>query len=92
MYATLRSTRRPRALSSTTLTICTRLRRSAGDVVLALLQKLVTTARTVAARVERRFAAFAHIPYEDAHAQRELVHLMDDLDIGHGSQSFSLRQ
>jgi hypothetical protein len=51
--------------------------------VLASFQKLPTTARTVAARVGRRFAAFAHVPYEDAHARRELVQLMDDLDIGH---------
>jgi uncharacterized iron-regulated protein len=89
MYATLRSTRRPRALSSTTITICARLRPSAVYVVLVFFQKLPNTARTVAARVGRRFAAFAHVPYEDARARRELVHLMDDLDIGHDSQSLA---
>jgi hypothetical protein len=58
--------------------------------VLAFFRKLPLTGRTVAARVGRRFAAFAHVPYEEPHARRELVHLMDDLDIGHDSQSLAI--
>jgi hypothetical protein len=55
-----------------------RLVRSAGYVVLARCQEAQTTIRNIIARVERGFANFAQIPYEDSLVQRELLQLLDE--------------
>jgi hypothetical protein len=58
---------------------CRRILRSASDGVLAGFQKVPATTRTVAARVARCFATFAHVPYETAVVQQEFE-LMDNYD------------
>src|ERR1700730_18014992 len=55
-----------------------RLVRSASDVMLARLQEVPTALRNIIARLERGFADFAQIPYEDSLAQRELLLLLDE--------------
>jgi hypothetical protein len=55
-----------------------RLVRSASDVMLASFQEVPTALRNIIARLERGFADFAQIPYEDSLAQRELLLLLDE--------------
>jgi hypothetical protein len=55
-----------------------RLVRSASNVILARFQEAPTIIRNIIVRVERGFADFAQIPYEDPLAQRELLLLLDE--------------
>jgi hypothetical protein len=48
--------------------------------VLEYMQKTPMVVRAVIARVERGFAAFAKIPYQDS-LQKELMQLLDELDV-----------
>ena len=57
---------------------CMRLVRSVSNVMLARFQEAPTTIRNIISRVERGFADFAQIPYEDSFAQRELLLLLDE--------------
>jgi hypothetical protein len=57
-----------------------RLLQSARYVVIAPLQKVPMTIRTIIARVERRFADFAQIPYQDAYTQQELSRFLDEFE------------
>ncbi len=55
-----------------------RLVRTASNVILARFQKAPTIIRNIIVRVERGFADFAQIPYEDPIAQRALLLLLDE--------------
>ena len=55
-----------------------RLVRSASDIILAHFREAPTIIRNIIVRVERGFADFAQIPYEDSLAQRELLLLLDE--------------
>jgi hypothetical protein len=46
--------------------------------MLARFQEVPTALRNIIARLERGFADFAQIPYEDSLAQRELLLLLDE--------------
>jgi hypothetical protein len=46
--------------------------------MLARFREAPTTIRNIISRVERGFAEFAQIPYEDSLAQRELLLLLDE--------------
>jgi hypothetical protein len=58
-----------------------KLRRARG------LPKLSTVIRTIVARVERGFAAFAEIPYQDALARQELSQLLNEFEAECHAQS-----
>jgi hypothetical protein len=60
-----------------------RLVHSAKYAELASFQKAPTTILAIIARVERGFADFAQIPYQDALTHRELSQLLDDLEAEH---------
>jgi hypothetical protein len=45
------------------------------------IQKTPMVVRAVIALVERGFAAFAKIPYQDSWAQEELLQLLDELEV-----------
>jgi hypothetical protein len=52
--------------------------RSATYLALESFQKASATIRATGARLERGFAAFADIPYQDARTQQELSRLFDE--------------
>jgi hypothetical protein len=58
---------------------CLRPLLSASTVALALLRKVPVIIRSVTARVERGFADFAQIPYEDV-SHRELCEFLDEFE------------
>jgi hypothetical protein len=60
-----------------------RLLQSARYALLASFQKAAATIWTIIAHVERGFADFAEIPYQDASTYRELSQLMDELEAEH---------
>jgi hypothetical protein len=70
MYATPRSVLLQRTLRISASS-WRRILRSASDGVLAGFQRVPATTRTVAARVARCFATFAHVPFETALVQQE---------------------
>jgi hypothetical protein len=45
------------------------------------IQKTPMAVRAVIALVERGFAAFAKIPYQDSWSQKELIQLLDELEV-----------
>jgi len=51
---------------------------SARYLVLRSVRRAPTTIRAIVVRLERGFAAFAAIPYQDARAQQELSRLLDE--------------
>jgi len=55
--------------------------RSASNVILARFQEAPIIIRNIIVRVERGFADFAQIPYEDSLAQRELLLLLDEFAV-----------
>ena len=59
---------------------CLRSLLSASTVALALLRKVPVIIRSVTARVERGFADFAQIPYQDSLTQREFLRFLDDFE------------
>jgi hypothetical protein len=78
---TLRATTRTLGLAA--LANRLHLLQSARYAVLAFLQKAATTIWTIIAHVERGFADFAEIPYQDAFTHRELSQLLDELEAEH---------
>jgi hypothetical protein len=52
--------------------------RCATYLVLESFQKASATIRAIGARLERGFADFADIPYQDARTQQELSQLFDE--------------
>jgi hypothetical protein len=78
MHATPGSILLQRTLRISALS-CRRILRFASDGVHAGFPKVPTTTRTVAARVARCFATFAHVPYVTALVQQEFE-LMDNCD------------
>src|SRR5260370_96560 len=77
--ATARNIRRPRSPGFTTPTSCLRPLLSASARALALLRIGGSIIRSVTVRVERGFADFAQIPYEDA-SHRELCEFLDEFE------------
>jgi hypothetical protein len=79
--ATAQNIRRPRSPRFTTPTICLRplLPASASARALSLLRIVGSIIRSVTARVERGFADFAQIPYEDV-SHRELCKFLDEFE------------
>ena len=75
---TLRAT--TRTLGLAVLANSLRLLQSARYAVLTPFQKAPTTIRTIIARVERGFADFAQIPYQDSLTQREFLRFLDDFE------------
>jgi hypothetical protein len=73
----VRNIRRAKSPSFTTPASCLRTRLSVG--ALALLRAVGSAIRTVTARIERGFADFAHIPYEDV-SHRELCEFLDEFE------------
>jgi hypothetical protein len=67
---------------------CLHLLRSTRLVVLAPFQKAPAAVRTIIARVDRGFAEFAQVPYQDAHTRRELLALLYEFEAdSHAEQS-----
>jgi hypothetical protein len=65
-----------------------RLLRSARYIVLAPFRKAPAAIRIILTRVERGFADFAQIPYEDSLTQRELLQFLDEFEAeSHTGQS-----
>jgi hypothetical protein len=83
---TLRATTRTFGLAA--LANGLRLPQSARYAMLAFLQKAATTIWTIIAHIERGFADFAEIPYQDACTYRELSQLMDELEAEHHTDQF----
>jgi hypothetical protein len=79
--ATAQNIRRPRSPDFTAPTGCPRplLSASARALALSLLRIVGSIIRSVTARVERGFADFAQIPYEDAR-HRELCEFLDEFE------------
>ncbi len=77
--ATAQNIRRPRSPRFTTPTIC--LRPLLPARALSLLRIVGSIIRSVTARVERGFADFAQIPYEDV-SHRELCKFLDEFEGG----------
>jgi len=77
--ATAQNIRSPRSPSFTTPTSCLRPLLSASARARALLRKVPFIIRSVTARVERGFADFAQIPYEDV-SHRELCEFLDEFE------------
>ncbi len=75
---TLRATTRTLGLEA--LAHGLHLLRSARCVVLASFRRAPTAIRTILARVVRRFADFAQIPYQDALIRRELSGFLDEFE------------
>jgi hypothetical protein len=75
---TLRATTRTVGLAAFAISL--RLLQSARYAVLASFEKAPTTIRTIIARVERGFADFARIPYQDSLTQREFSRFLDDFE------------
>src|SRR6266849_8250173 len=80
MNATTRCLRR-QTLGLLALANGLRLVRSASNVILARFQEAPIIIRNIIVRVERGFADFAQIPYEDSLAQRELLLLLDEFAV-----------
>jgi hypothetical protein len=83
---TLRAT--TRTLSLAGLANGLRLLQSARYTLLASFQKAAATIWTIIAHVERGFADFAEIPYQDACTYGELSQLMDELEAEHDTDQF----
>jgi hypothetical protein len=83
---TLRAT--TRTLSLAGLANGLRLLQSARYALLASFQKAAATIWTIIAHVERGFADFAEIPYQDACTYGELSQLMDELEAEHHTDQF----
>jgi hypothetical protein len=65
-----------------------RLLRSARHIVLAPFRRAPAAIRIILTRVERGFAGFAQIPYEDSLTQRELLQFLDEFEAeSHTGQS-----
>jgi len=47
--------------------------------------RTLATIRSVAARIESAFAAFANIPYQDALTQQEIVCLLDEFKVDYSA-------
>src|ERR1700676_1637838 len=77
--ATAQNIRRPRSPSFATPTGCLRPLFPASERALSLLRIVGSIIRSVTARVERGFADFAQIPYEDA-SHRELCKFLDEFE------------
>ncbi|MEA3103981.1 MAG: hypothetical protein QOF74_8221 [Caballeronia mineralivorans] len=77
--ATAQNIRRPRSASFATPTSCLRPLWSARPRALALLRIVGSIIRSMTARVERGFADFAQIPYEDV-SHRELCEFLDEIE------------
>jgi hypothetical protein len=62
--------------------------RATRFVVLAPFQKAPAAIRTIIARVDRGFAEFAQVPYQDAHTKQELLALLSEFEAdSHPEQS-----
>jgi hypothetical protein len=57
-----------------------RVLQSFGFFILALGRGAPTIVRTVVEQMERGFASFADVPYQDAQTKRELVQMLGDLE------------
>jgi hypothetical protein len=77
--ATAQNIRRPISPRFTVPTSCLRPLLSARGRLLALLRIVLFIIRSVTARVERGFADFAQIPYEDVR-HRELSEFLDEYE------------
>jgi BON domain len=83
---TLRATTRTLGLAG--LANGLRLLQSARYALLASFQKAATTIWTIIAHLERGFADFAEIPYQDASTHRELSLLLDEFEAEHHTDQF----
>lgn len=70
---------RPRAKSGSSA--WRRLLRSSKYFILACAHKARTIILAVIALLERKFAAFANIPYQDALTKQALVELLDEFEV-----------
>jgi hypothetical protein len=50
---------------------------------IARSDRALPTIRSIAARIESAFAAFANIPYQDASTQQEIVCLLEESKVDH---------
>jgi hypothetical protein len=78
MNTTSHSLPHQRTLGLAVITNTRSLLRSTTYLVLEFFQKASATIRATGARLERGFAEFADIPYQDARTQQELSCLFDE--------------